>query len=127
MEGGVKPLIDAVETLGLDKLERCIVVDKVVGRAAALIAVYMKASEVHAVVMSWSAERVLHRFGVSYSFLIETSHIMGRQGGTCPFEREVREVEDPEEAYRRVRGLLRRLMAGEKKSAGPSNPSTSNP
>jgi len=110
VEGGVKPLIDAVETLGLDKLEGCIVVDKIVGRAAALIAVYVKASEVHAVVMSWGAERILHRSGIPYFFLAETSYIRGRQGGVCPFERSVEGVEDPEEAYRRIRGLLSRLM-----------------
>ncbi|MCD6480642.1 DUF1893 domain-containing protein, partial [Candidatus Bathyarchaeota archaeon] len=37
-EGGIRPLIDAVETVGRDKLEGCIIVDKIVGRAAALIA-----------------------------------------------------------------------------------------
>lgn len=109
MERGVKPLIDAVETVGRDRLEGCIIVDKIVGRAAALIAVYVKASEVHAVVMSWGAERILHRSGIPYSFLVETSYISGRQGGICPFERGVEDVEDPEEAYRRVRGLLSRL------------------
>jgi len=110
VEGGIRPFIDAVETVGRDKLEGCIIVDKIVGRAAALIAVYVKASEVHAVVMSWGAEEILHRSGIPYSFLVETSYIRGRQGGVCPFERSVEGVEDPEEAYRRIKGLLSRLM-----------------
>ena len=109
-EGGVKPLIDAVESLGLRRLRGCILVDKVVGRAAALIAAYINASEVHAVVMSWGAEKTLHRFGIPYSFLVETPYIRGRRGGRCPFEGIVEGVDDPEEAYRRVRGLLSRLM-----------------
>ncbi len=110
VERGIRPLIDAVETVGRSNLEGCIIVDKIVGRAAALIAVYVKASEVHAVVMSWGAERILHRSSIPYSFLVETSYIRGREGGVCPFERSVEGVEDPEEAYRRIKGLLSRLM-----------------
>lgn len=106
VEGGLKPLVEAVETLGFERLRGCIVVDRVVGRAAALVSVHMEASEVHAVLMSWGAEKVLRRFGVPYSFLVETDHIRGMDGELCPFEREVLEIEDPEEAYQRVRELL---------------------
>jgi hypothetical protein len=105
--------MEAVETLGLERLKGCIVVDRVVGRAAALVAVYMGASEVHAVLMSWGAEQVLRRFSIPYSFLVEADYIRGRDGGPCPFEREVSEVEDPEEAYKRVRGLLSRMAGGD--------------
>jgi len=108
VEGGIRPLIDAVESLGLRRLRGCIVVDKVVGRATALIAAYINASEVHAVVMSWGAEKILHRFGIPHSFLVETPYIKGKRGGRCPFERIVEGVDDPEEAYKRVRGLLSR-------------------
>ncbi|KYH39410.1 MAG: hypothetical protein AYL28_000080 [Candidatus Bathyarchaeota archaeon B23] len=110
-EGGLKPLVEAVEAVGLERLRGCIVVDRVVGRAAALVAVYMGASEVHAVLMSWGAEGVLRRFGVPYSFLVETDYIRGRDGGPCPFEREVSGVEDPGEAYRRVKILFLRFSS----------------
>lgn len=112
VEGGLRPLVEAVETLGLERLRGCVIADRVVGRAAALIAVYIGASEVHAILMSWGAEKVLRRFGVPYSFLVETDHIRERDGGLCPFERGVSEVEEPEEAYRRVRELLSRMAVG---------------
>ncbi|MFQ6053863.1 MAG: DUF1893 domain-containing protein, partial [Candidatus Bathyarchaeia archaeon] len=55
-DGGMRPLLEAIETLGRDKLRGTVVADKIVGKAAALLTVYMGAAEVHAALISAGAK-----------------------------------------------------------------------
>jgi len=105
--GGIRPLLDAVDALGREGLRGSIVVDKVVGRAAALLAVYMGAAEVHAALISAGAKKVLRRSGIRFHFHRETPAIRSRDGaGLCPFERIVQGISDAEEAYRKIRARM---------------------
>lgn len=104
---GMKPLLEAIETLGVEILRGAIVADKVVGRAAALLIVYMDAAEVHAGVVSATAVEVLRSHGLKYYFGWEVQSIKSRDGVIiCPFERLVQEVSDPEEAYNRIKAKM---------------------
>ncbi len=106
-EGGVIPLLRAVELLGLERLHGSIVADKVVGKAAALLILYFKASEAHALLISSHARGVFLKHGLKHSFRKETPYILNRDGSAlCPFERLVMEIIEPEEAYRRIREHL---------------------
>jgi len=104
---GMKPLLEAIEALGLEPLRGTIVADKVVGRAAALLTVYMDVAEVHAGVVSKTAAEVLRSHGLKYYFGREVDSIK-RQDGViiCPFERLVQEISDPQEAYERIRAKM---------------------
>lgn len=105
---GIVPLLEAVEAIGRDGLRGSIVVDKIVGRAAALLALYIGASEVHAGLISAGARELLTRCGLRHHFGRESSIIMGWGGsGVCPFEGLVADIDDPEEAYRRIRAKAR--------------------
>ena len=104
---GMKPLLEAIEALGLEPLRGTIVADKVIGRAAALLIVYMDATEVHAGVVSKTAAEVLWSHGLKYYFGREVESIKSRDGVIiCPFERLVQEISDPEEAYKRIRAKM---------------------
>jgi len=104
---GMKPLLEAIEALGLKPLRGAIVADKVVGRAAALLIVYMDVAEVHAGVVSKTAAEVLRSYGLKYHFLREVESIKSRDGVIiCPFERLVQGISDPEEAYKRIRAKM---------------------
>jgi hypothetical protein len=59
VSGGIKPLLDAINTIGRDGLRGTLVADKIVGRAAALLVIYMVASEVYASLISTSAKELL--------------------------------------------------------------------
>lgn len=73
--------------------------DRVVGRGAALLAVYGGVSEVFAYVMSESALRVLNAFDVKASYARLQPHIVNRTGdGICPVELLTAEVDSPREA-----------------------------
>ena len=108
--GGIKPLLDAIDALGRDRLRGVIVADKIVGRAAALLTVYMGAVEVHAALISTGAKQALHRHGLMLYFSEETPAIMNREGtDICPFERLVQEISDPAEAYRNLKAKVSRF------------------
>ena len=107
---GMKPLLEAIEALGVESLRGTIVVDKVVGRAAALLIVYMDVAEVHAGVVSKTAAEVLLSHGLKYYFGREVESIKSQDGViACPFERLVQEISDPEEAYKRIRAKMSEL------------------
>jgi len=104
---GVAPLVEAVDAFGREGLMGVVTADRIVGRAAALLNVYMGAVEVHALLISAGAEEVLVEHGVGFVFREETDAIKMRDGVVfCPFERLVQGVSDPEEAYLMIRAKL---------------------
>ena len=97
-ERGVKPLL-----AWLEKGENCmgaVATDKVVGKAAAFLYVLLGVAEVHTKVISESAESVLLRFGIAYTFAERVGAIRNRTDtGFCPMEQAVLGVDDPKRAY----------------------------
>lgn len=109
-EEGMRPLFDAINSVGLSLLEETVVVDKIVGKAAALLISYFKAKEVHCIVLSVKAKEVLERQGVEHYWETLTSEIVNRtRTGICPFETAVMDVEDPRKGYERVYSALKSL------------------
>lgn len=102
--GGIAPLLEAIEELGLGLLSGSTVVDKVVGRAAALLIAYFRAGGVFARVMSKDGARILERKGIRFAAKEFVENIKNKDGtGICPFERLVSGMEDPQEAYQILR------------------------
>ncbi len=109
-EGGVAPLMQAIEGIGREELAGSIVADKVIGRAAALLMAYFGAKEVYAGVLSEKAVPILDRFSIPYHFGSIVQEILNRdRSGTCRFELTVQDVEEPEEAYRRLTAKIRSM------------------
>ncbi|MBS7638675.1 DUF1893 domain-containing protein [Candidatus Bathyarchaeota archaeon] len=103
-EGGVIPLLRAVDLIGLEGLRGSVVADKVIGKAAALLIIYFQASEAHAILISSQAREVFLKRGLKHSYRRETLQILNRDGSDiCPFEKLVMDINEPEEAYRRIR------------------------
>jgi hypothetical protein len=95
---GIRPHLEAIELLG-DHLHGKIMVDKIVGRAAALLMLYSKAREIHALVLSSPAKKVLEG-KVEYVYKNLVDQIKTKDGRIyCPFERMVQNIDDPNEAY----------------------------
>lgn len=110
---GVSPLVEAIDVIGLDGLRGVVTADRIVGRAAALLNVYMGAVEVHAILISSGAKETLRGHGIGFRFWEETDAIKIRDGVVfCPFERMVQGVSDPEEAYHRIKAKLSELCVG---------------
>jgi hypothetical protein len=95
---GVRPHLEAIEALG-GRLRGALVVDKIVGRAAALLILYSGAVEVHAGVVSKGGRDVLNRAGVRLFFREDAEHIKMVDGRIyCPFEAMVQGRDDPARA-----------------------------
>ena len=107
---GLSPLVRAIEEVGLERLRGCVVADRVIGRAAALLICLMGAREAHALVMSKGALRALEEHGIIARARELVEHITAPDGKSpCPFERLVEDVEEPEEAYRLIVKRLKEL------------------
>ena len=107
---GISPLIEAIDAIGRENLLGVTTADRVVGKAAALLNLYMGAAEVHAGVISGGAMRLLSEHGVGYEFLEDTDVVKAKNGVVfCPFEKLVWDVSDPEEAHALIRAKLAEL------------------
>ena len=112
---GMAPLLEAIDNLGLSKLSDSIVVDKMVGKAAALLVCFFKAKEVHTRIMSLRAKEVLDKFAIKYCSEKAVPEILNKSGtDICPFERAVLDLDDPEEGYKRLASEVKRLAASRK-------------
>ena len=107
---GIAPLIEAIDTIGRENLIGVATADRVVGKAAALLNLYMGAVEVHAGVISSGAKELLAEHGVGFEFLEETDVVKAKDGVVfCPFEKLVWDVSDSEEAHALIRAKLAEL------------------
>lgn len=108
---GVAPFVEWISS-GADT-EGFSAADKVVGKAAALLFVLAGVRETYAPVMSERAAEVLSRFGIAYECGRMSAEIRNRAGtGPCPMERAVRDIWEPEEAFRAVLETLDALKGG---------------
>ena len=100
--GGIRPHLKAINELGKE-LEGTLMVDKILGRAAAFLVIYSKAAEAITTVVSTPGRLVLEKYGVKFSAREEVPHIKMENGVIyCPFERMVQGIEDPDEAYHAI-------------------------
>ena len=99
---GIRPHLEAIDSLG-EGLRGTVMVDKIVGRAAALLILYSGAVEAHAAVLSTQGRRALEMHGLMFTYAEEVEHIKMLDGRIyCPFEAMVQGLTDPEEAYHAI-------------------------
>lgn len=105
-ELGIKPLMNPLRK---DKkaFENGVIADKVIGKAAAMMAVYGGAKAVYGGVMSVDAKAVLERYGVEFAYDELVPYIKNRtQTGRCPMETAVLDIDDLELAYKAIEEKL---------------------
>jgi hypothetical protein len=107
---GLFGLLDAIES------ERTIlngssVADRIVGKAVALLCVYVKVKAVYAITLSREAKAVLDYHAVCNEFdglvdvILDVDHV-----NMCPFEQLVEGISSPRVAYEKVRVLCQRMQ-----------------
>lgn len=98
-EGGVKKILETVRDYG-QKLANSALADKVVGKAVMLIALKAGFDSIYAKIISKSALDIASKVNKSLVYDEIVEFIMNRDGtDICPFEKNVKFVEDPEVAY----------------------------
>ena len=103
---GVAPLLDAYDKLGAN-MQGTVIVDKVIGRATAAIAIGGKVRHVHAEIMSEDAKAFLQAHGITASHTQLVPRILNRKrDGLCPMEQTVTGITDPAKALSALRKKL---------------------
>ncbi len=97
-EHGIKPLLIQIEKKGLKKAA---VVDKVIGKAAALLMVYGKVKQVYTDIIAKDAIKVFEKYKVKYSYNKVVDYILNiKKDGLCPMEQKVKNIDSPKKAYK---------------------------
>ena len=110
---GVSPLLELASTVeGLKKMENALVVDRIIGKAAAMLVVMGKVTHAYGLTMSKSGEEYLHAHGVETKNNRCVDAISDRTGrGICPMERSVMEIDDPREGFEKLQETLAYLRS----------------
>lgn len=112
---GVSPLLTVYENHKSD-MENATIVDKVIGRAAAAIAICGKVKHVHGEIMSEDAVEFLHNNGITTSYTTLVHRILNRnKDGLCPLEKSVENIEDPELALSALKKRIEEMQNANKK------------
>jgi len=102
---GINGLLQAIEKLGKELIGSS-VADRIVGRAAAILCAYFKASSVFAVTISEEGEKMLKENEISYQFENRVPNILNyERTDVCPFEKHVMSLTKPEEAYEKLKAF----------------------
>jgi len=110
---GVSPLLELFDEHGKD-FRGGIIVDKVIGRAAASIAICGGAVAVHGELMSEDGEAFLQANGLATSAKTRVPRILNRKmDGLCPLEQSVAAYQEPTQALSALRETVRRLAVGQ--------------
>lgn len=101
---GVQPILTLLDK---DALRDATVVDKVIGRAAAAVAIVGKVRRVHALLMSEEAKSLLEKYGVRTSADKVVPKILNRElTASCPMEATVAKETDPAKMVEALRGFV---------------------
>lgn len=104
---GIKPIIEFLEN-GI--LENACVIDKIIGKAAAMLMVYGHVKEVYTPLISTPALSFLKQNKISITYEKEVPYIINRKkDGMCIMEKAVLECDSAKEAYHLLKNKLSQL------------------
>lgn len=106
---GIKPLLEIVDD---ENLQHCCASDKIVGKAAAMLYVLLKAEAVYAEVMSKDAVNVFGSYGVKYDYKELADKIINRdKSGLCPMELAIKDIDAPQKAREAIERKIKTLAS----------------
>ena len=109
----ISGFLEAIDQLGA-KLENSSVADRIVGKAVALLCVYVKARNVYADVLSKKAKIVLNESEIVHDFKDLVENILNSdKSKLCPFEEIAEGISNPTEAYHSFKKLHKTLCCGD--------------
>lgn len=105
-ERGIIPMYNAV-TENRKLTKDASVADKVIGKAAALLAVYGKIKYIFTELITFKAIKICKKYGITIEYDKAVSAIQNRdKTGDCPMEKLSDGVADPEEMVKIVSGFI---------------------
>lgn len=107
-EKGVAPLLKLIDS-GVSFAGFC-AADKIVGKAAALLYVYMGINELYAKIISASAAEILRQYNIALHYEKLVPYIINRKGDDiCPIEKAVTGNDNPAEAFLLIKEKIKNM------------------
>lgn len=104
---GIRPILEIVDEMG-EKIEGCIIGDRILGRASSLLCRYAKVGGVYSPQGTKTAIALLIMGGIPCQVDRLIPKIMNRDGdGSCPFEKLLKDVVSPDEAYKLINDKIK--------------------
>ncbi len=104
---GIQPFFDALEVHPRDFYTDCSIADRVIGKAALMLAAYLGAKEVYTPLASQHAVSSAKKLNLDLHTMETVPYIINRSGdGMCPMENAVIEVENVEIAFEILKSKL---------------------
>ena len=99
---GILPFLEMIRDHS-DLMEGAALADRVIGKAAALLAAGYKVKAIYSDVMSQQAREVLEQYSIFYQFDRCVDYIKNRhKSSQCPMEKLTEKINDPKIAYHRI-------------------------
>ena len=103
---GLRPLMNWLNNEP-EVLKDSYVIDKIVGKASALLLTYGGAARIHGKTMSKAADEILTRYGIEHSWDVMADYIINRDGtDMCPMEKKILDVSEPQQAFEIFRAMF---------------------
>ena len=100
---GIRPILEVVDELGQD-IKGAVIGDRILGKASSLLCRYSKVGGVYSPQGTKTAIALLIMGGIPCQIDQLIPQITNKSGnGLCPFEKLLRDVNEPEEAYNILR------------------------
>ncbi len=101
-KNGLAPFIEAINTQFHD-IQEATLADKIVGKAAALLAAYAKIQSIYASILSLEATKILEHHKIPFKYGTMVDRNVNRQcTDLCPYEKAVSATNNPIEALRYI-------------------------
>lgn len=106
---GIRPMTDTLRDRP-EVLKDAYIADRIIGKAAAMLAVAGGAKAVYGEVMSEAGLKMLRSHGIEARYGTLTDSIRNRENtGLCPMEQTVQSIDDPQKALPALLQTLARL------------------
>lgn len=109
---GVKPLLLFLdEHVSLEKDDKLILIDKIIGKAALLLAAKCKINRIFTPIISAEALSAAKHYNIECEAVNIVPYIKNREGnGKCPIESSVTDTIDLDDAFVNIKGAISELM-----------------
>lgn len=113
---GIGPILNPMKE-NLSFFEDGIVVDRVIGKATAMLLILSKVKYIYAYVMSEKAKEILDMYHIDYGYEETVPYIINRtHDGMCPMEKTVYDMTDLNEAFVALKKKQNELMSNKNAS-----------
>jgi hypothetical protein len=107
---GIIPMLEIIRDYQ-NILAETVIADKIIGKAAALLAAGYKVKQLYAEILSKQAKEVLEQYSIFYQYGKYVNYIQNRsKSDQCPMEKLTQNINEPQIAYSSILQYYREVL-----------------